>query len=557
MVNPKERTPSGDRILVVEPDPTISDLIGRQALQSMGHQVAVATDAAGAISKAVQWAPDVILVDLNLPGLSGKDLLVAFASQGIRSPLIVIARRGSEADIIQTFRLGAADYLLLPVREAEVINAVNRVLQQVHDRRERDQLAQQLQQTNQEMQARVRELTTIYAVGKAMTSITDRSYLFEKIVDASIRSTRADLAWLLLREDEKKPFVLAAEHNLPDGLGVHVNQPWDDGISSLVSLSGEALSIHGDPLRRFKISALGQAVLIVPVKAQKSVIGLLVMVRKAHVPFGSSEQHLLEALADYASISLVNARLFRAIEERAQQLQRAAEAAHISSEIDDDILRQVKAELAGQVNAALKTMDLLMKDPVARWRSDQRQQMSAVQDALLHASQVEAALDALLGAFPKNRMNASLNPIHLGELAAKSVRRAQPFASQAKLSISLENPSEAVRVNGEEWLLGQALDGLLSQVIRWSKPGAQVLVRLVLTRNSQAHLAVCSSILDYQPKDGEDVFVENTNTPRNCSFGGLGVRLSLVREIITRYKGKIWFENRPEGRPGFHLHLPV
>jgi DNA-binding response OmpR family regulator/signal transduction histidine kinase len=551
MVNPKERTPSGDRILLVEPDPAISDLIGRQALQSMGHQVAVATDAAGAISKAIQWAPDVILVDLDLPGLSGKDLLVAFASQGIRSPLIVIARRGSEADIIQTFRLGAADYLLLPVREAEVVNAVNRVLQQVHDRRERDLLAQQLQQTNLEMQSRVRELTTIYAVGKAMTSITDLSYLFEKIVDASIRSTRADLAWLLLREDEKKPFMLAAERNLPDGLGVNLNQPWDDGISSLVSLSGEALSIHGDPLRRFKISAMGQAVLIVPVKAQKSVIGLLVMVRKAHAPFGSSEQNLLGALADYASISLVNARLFRALEERAQQLQRAAEAAQISGKVDDDILGQVKAELSGQINAALKTMDQLMRDPVARWRSDQRQQMSAVQDALLRVSLVEAAITA----FPKNRLNAC--PVHLGELAAQSVRRAQPFASQAKLSISLENPSEAVWVNGEKWLLGQALDGLLSQVVRWSKPGGQVLVRLVLTRNSQAHLAVCSSGLDFQPKDGEDLFAEKPATPGQCSFGGLGIRPSLVKEIITRHKGKIWFENKTEGRPGFHLHLPV
>lgn len=91
---------SRDRILVVESDPAVSDLIGRQALQAVGYQVQVATDATSAIAKSLQWAPDLMLVDLSLPGLSGKDLLVALASQGMHIPLIIIARRGTEADLI-------------------------------------------------------------------------------------------------------------------------------------------------------------------------------------------------------------------------------------------------------------------------------------------------------------------------------------------------------------------------------------------------------------------------------------------------------------------------
>ena len=244
---------------IVESDPVVSDLIGRQALQAVGYQVQVATDATSAIAKSLQWAPDLMLVDLNLPGLSGKDLLVALASQGMHTPLIIIARRGTEADIIQTFRLGAADYLLLPAREAEVVNAVNRVLQQVHDRHERERLSQQLQQANQELQSRVRELTTIFALGKAMTSVTDQAALLEKILEGAIRITQADLGWFLLREDVDRPFVVVAESNLPPALGVRLNQPWDDGISSLVAMSGEPLSIHGEPLKRFKISSLGMA----------------------------------------------------------------------------------------------------------------------------------------------------------------------------------------------------------------------------------------------------------------------------------------------------------
>ena len=68
---------AGDRILLVENDPEISDLIARQTLKSMGYQVTVASDSSSAIKSAVQTPPDLIIADLNLPGLTAKDLLYA------------------------------------------------------------------------------------------------------------------------------------------------------------------------------------------------------------------------------------------------------------------------------------------------------------------------------------------------------------------------------------------------------------------------------------------------------------------------------------------------
>ena len=171
-------SPKRDRILIVESDPLICDFVSRQALQAVGYQTFVVGDASTAIGLVVQLLPDLIISDLNLPGLSGKDLMVALTSQGLNTPVIIIAQKGEEADIIHAFRVGAVDYMLWPSREAEIINIVERVLRQVHERRERDQLQRQLQQTNQELQMRVRELTTIFSIGKAVTSITYRSLLF-------------------------------------------------------------------------------------------------------------------------------------------------------------------------------------------------------------------------------------------------------------------------------------------------------------------------------------------------------------------------------------------
>lgn len=548
-----------DRILLVESDPAVSDLIGRQALQSVGYQVQVAADAATAISRALQWAPDLILVDLNLPGLSGKDLLVALASQGIRTPVVIIAQRGMEADLIQTFRLGAADYILLPAREAEVVNAVNRVLQQVHDRRERERLAQQLQQANQDLQARVRELTTIFALGKAMTSITDQALLLEKILDGAVHITQADVGWFLLREDTDKPFVVVAQHNLPPALGVRNNYPWDDGISSLVAMSGEILTIHGQPLKRFKISSLGLSALIAPIKAQKKVIGLLVMMRRKAEPFGQTEQHLLDALSDYASISLVNARLFRAYEERARSLQNLVVTAQTSEKVKNEILHLVKQETVGPLQCAHAALDELARDPLARLRPEQRQKLSGAIDAIQQAREVLDAADP-------QRMPSSIPAraqINLVEMIQSSVSRLQPVARRTGMQISTELPAEPVIAQADPGLLDQIIDGALCSGLRFGANGGHVTLRLEKSSDGQAYLRVRSTGRMLTSKDIEKAFEENEPPlPKPAAgaaapFRGLGIRLSLLKDIITRQHGEIWLESQPLKGTTLHIRLPV
>src|SRR5215207_4846691 len=162
---------AGDRILLVENDPEISDLIARQVLTSVGYDVDVVADSTAAIKQALLTPPDLIIADLNLPGLSAKDLLVALSSQGVNTPLLVIAGKGQEQDIIQAFRLGAADYLLWPARDAEVLSAVERVLHRVHEARDSQRLDLMLGEMNHELQRKARELSVMINIGEAVTSI--------------------------------------------------------------------------------------------------------------------------------------------------------------------------------------------------------------------------------------------------------------------------------------------------------------------------------------------------------------------------------------------------
>ena len=365
----------GERILIIESDPDISDLIARQSLQPLGFQVTVVSDASAAIKQTAQISPDLIIVNLNQPGLSGKDLLVALASQGVKAPLMVIAEKGQEGDAIQAFRLGAADVLFWPARDAEVVSAVERALRQTYEARTRQKLDQQLKKANEELQHRVRDLTSLLTIGKAVVSITDQRQLFDRILEGALRLAEADIAWLLLRDEKTKLFLLNAHRNLPEAWAKKMNQPLEDGISSLVALSGESLLMHGVPLQKFKVTALGKSAGVIPIKAGSEVIGLLIVVRKADQEIGKSAQIMLEAVADYSSISLVNTRLFNALAQ-------TAELARVGEKSRRAALDSARGAIREEVQTAMYPLELVLAESAGTLNVEQRRALQTVHSAL-------------------------------------------------------------------------------------------------------------------------------------------------------------------------------
>ena len=367
--------PSSERILIVENDPDISDLIARQALKPLGYDVRVVGEAASAIQQAVQAQPDLIIVNLNLPGLSGKDLLTAFPSQGIIAPLVVVAEKGQEQNVIQAFRLGATDALFWPARDAEIVRVVERALQQTRDVRARQKLGQQLDATHHELDRKLRELTTILAIGRAVISITDQRQLFDHILEGALQVAEADMGWLMLREDNTKNYLLTAYRNLPMGWAKKLNQPMDDGISSLVTLSGESLTMHGAPLEKFKVAALGKSAAVLPIKVQNEVIGFLAVVRKADQEIDKTTQTLLEAVADFASISLVNTRLFRALEE-------SAEAAKFSEKSRNAMFETLRESIRDEMQVSMYPLEALVSAQSGPLTKEQAQALKTIQNSL-------------------------------------------------------------------------------------------------------------------------------------------------------------------------------
>jgi DNA-binding response OmpR family regulator/signal transduction histidine kinase len=541
-----------DRILIVENDPVISDFIGRQALSSAGYQVYTVSDVTSAITKILQTSPDLIICDINLPGLSGKDLMVALTAQGIETPVIVIAPEGKEAEVIQTFRLGASDYLTWPMREAEILWAAERILKQVHEQRNRGFLERKLKDTNQQLQQRVRELTAIFSMGKAVTSITDQKVLFNKIIQVACQVSYGDLGWFLMREEEKpKTFVLVAQHQLPGSMLDNLQQAWDDGISSLVAMSGETLSMHGEPIKRFRVKTLGKSIIIVPIKVQRQVMGILVVMRTHAQPFTESEQHLLEAVADYASISLVNSRLFRAIEARAHALEDLAKRTQYGEKITQELLNTVHHHLLNMNTSSQIALDDLTQDPTARWNPNQRKLLTQLQEGLQDVNTVSQTIITNINSQPDRHTDLSGMVKDMGT-------QFLPQAQKYRLQLVVEVPNHPIPVDVEFFHLSEMIKGLISNALQYCLP--QGIIRLHVTQlsNTTAQLTVSNSgAIAHNLRDTIFRKKSQEQKQRSQRFGGIGISLELIRELIILYDGKISIDQTPDNGTAFRIQLPL
>jgi DNA-binding response OmpR family regulator len=115
------------RILVVEDEALMLQGL-RHMLTSQGYEVLEAMTGPEALIKATAAGPDLILLDVMLPGLSGFDVLKALRGEGHRTPVIMLTSRGTELDKVLGFQLGVDDYVTKPFSVLELLGRVEAVL---------------------------------------------------------------------------------------------------------------------------------------------------------------------------------------------------------------------------------------------------------------------------------------------------------------------------------------------------------------------------------------------------------------------------------------------
>jgi DNA-binding response OmpR family regulator len=114
------------RILVIEDDPQLSKII-RSYLEREGFEVITSFRGDTGLEIALEQNPDLVLLDLNLPGLDGLDVAAELHKE-MSTPIIMVTSRVEESDRLQGFNTGADDYISKPFSPRELVARVKAVL---------------------------------------------------------------------------------------------------------------------------------------------------------------------------------------------------------------------------------------------------------------------------------------------------------------------------------------------------------------------------------------------------------------------------------------------
>src|SRR5271169_2370754 len=119
------------KILIIEDEPDM--VLGlKDNFEFEGYEVITAPDGATGLERARAHKPDLVILDIMLPKLSGLEVCKILRSEGLEVPIIMLTARGQEIDKVVGLELGADDYVTKPFSIREVLARVKAVLRRTH-----------------------------------------------------------------------------------------------------------------------------------------------------------------------------------------------------------------------------------------------------------------------------------------------------------------------------------------------------------------------------------------------------------------------------------------
>jgi len=183
-------------ILVVDDEPTISEVVSRY-LERAGYATRIARDGNQALALAAEARPDLVVLDLMLPGIDGLEVMRRLRErererERDRSPIILLTAKGEPTDRVIGLRLGADDYVVKPFSPAELVARVDAVLRRIETSPELqppiefdglriDPAARRVEADQEEVQLTVREYDLLLFLARHPGQVFSRDQLMDAV----------------------------------------------------------------------------------------------------------------------------------------------------------------------------------------------------------------------------------------------------------------------------------------------------------------------------------------------------------------------------------------
>ncbi len=297
------------------------------------------------------------------------------------------------------------------------------------------------------------------------------------------------------------------------------------------------------------------SLLILPLLVRGEAIGLIQIldVNPAR-RFTDAELSLARAFANVMGTALGNARLYAALLRRAAQLEAAYNDLREADRLKEEWIQNVSHELRTPLATMIGYIELLLARDLGPLTEEQRQAVLVMEEQserlARHVEDILALQDMADTQLNRTRMS-------LAEVAREAIEQARPNANLMDITLRLSVADYLPDVYADPDRIRLVIDSLLSNAIKFSPAGSEVVVTINDLGSAQ-HVEVLDHgigiPIEEQPKIWRRFYQVDGSMTR--SYGGAGLGLAIVKQVILQHEGRVWVDSEPGKGSRFHFVIP-
>ena len=404
----------------------------------------------------------------------------------------------------------------------------------------------------------VEELKMLNEVAQAVSSTLDLRAVLSTILTRSLGLTGANAGAVFRYSRAERLFRLVEAVGWDEAL---LRSVGDLRLAEAETAMGEAVARRAPvqiadlaeranaPLRDLSLAAGFRGVLIVPLVGAERVFGAMVLQRRATGEFPAETVRLMQTLASQSVLAIQNARLFREIADKSEQLA-------LASQHKSQFLANMSHELRTPLNAILGYAELLVDGIYGELPENAQGVLERVQNNGKHLlALINDVLD--LAKIEAGQLTLTLEDYNLPELVRSVVTATEPLATAKGLKFTTSLQEGMPLGHGDARRLSQVLLNLVGNAIKFTDQG-EVAIN-ASAGNGQFVLTVRDTGPGIADADQERIFgefqqIENANTRKK---GGTGLGLAISKRMVEMQGGMISVESAPGRGSTFRVVLPV
>lgn len=537
--------PSDRPAVVVVDDAPFFRQILREQLESDGYPVIEAGTGEEVADLIVRHAVTAVLTDLNMPEVSGQEVLRRVKRLRPELPVIIVSAHHDFDAAREVLRDGALEYLVKPIAREELLQAVERAVG-VYT------AAQRMTQEIQEAQRRLSDLVLLREVGATTTSEGNLQQLLDKILDLVRDAVQVEVISLMLLEADGLLHIRSS-CGLPPEIVARTRVAPGQGVSGHVLATGREVlleDIHRDgrfPMRAGEVHYSTRSVLSMPIRLRDQVIGVLnVNNKKSGERLSATDRDLLNVIAQQTALAIENFKLVSNLHQQARELVRANRSLERMSQARARLVFNLSNELNAPLGSIREATDVLLKYGHQLGVADRQGYLATIQ---AQEQRLQRMLTGMLCLFSLDSGGGELEltTFALDELVAEALRSRANEVALAGLRVILTRSHRIDPAYADRGKVLTMIEALLDNAIRYNRPGGEVRIRMenaVTNGLGHVYLQLANDGQTIPPEAAQEIFAQNPEIDRVKDGEGerIGIGLALCRAIAERLGGKVFLE---------------